>query len=297
MLLNGAGEPIPAQLVNVDYIQRGVGGSLFSAGFGGAALTDRDGAFELRNLPPGEYNVYSTNQNESAMAAVTLADADVSGVVLIPRRASPLSGAVVTDEGGAPPFPAGRVRISPIAGGRESVLPAWGAPTPQTPGSDWSFRFPSIDGPYLFRVIGLPDEWMLAAVQSGNRDVTDTPLDIPRGRDTSGVRIVLSRKSGKLEGLAVDRNGAPIADSTVIVFAADPSRWQPATRFVKTARSRSNGTFSVAGLPPGSYRAIAKDFAADGQWEDPDFLQSLSPDASSVELREGAPATLTLRVG
>jgi hypothetical protein len=146
-------------------------------------------------------------------------------------------------------------------------------------------------------VSGLPDEWMLKAVQLGDRDVTDAPLDVPKGgSETSGVRLVLSRKSGTLTGQVVDRNGGPLADSTVIVFEADPARWQPATRFVKTTRSGSDGRYSVSGLPPGSYRAIAKEFVADGQWEDPEFLQSLSPDAARVELREGAPETLTLKM-
>jgi hypothetical protein len=138
---------------------------------------------------------------------------------------------------------------------------------------------------------------MLKSVQLGDRDVTDSPLEIPRGgTQLTGLRIVLSRTGGKVSGIVADKDGARIADCTVIVFAADPALWRPGTRFVRAARPDSEGRFSIGGLPAGRYRAVAKDFIAEGQWEDADYLRSVEIDAVAFELAGRGSATVTLRV-
>ena len=297
VLLNANGEPMASQAVNLDRIGRTIGGALQSAGFGGAARTDRNGAFEIHDLPPGEYRLYSGNpQADSAsINSLIVSDSDVDGLVLTPRRASSVRGTITTDDGTAPPFPPARIRVTPVPADDTNVLPPWGTPTAQTPGSDWSFRFTNIDGPYLFRPTGLPDDWMLQSVRLNGRDVTDAPLDIPKGgSETSGVQIVITRRTATLAGKVVTPAGDPLADSTVIVFAADDRRWGIGTRFVKSTRPDIAGHFSVGGLPPGNYLAIAKDFVADGQWEDPDYLRSLASDASTLTLSEDAEQAVTL---
>jgi hypothetical protein len=295
VLLNAGGDPIVGQRINLDRITRGVGGGLFSAGFGGNTISGRDGSFEIRNLAPGEYVLYSGNQeSEQARLPITVTEGDVQGIVLTPRRASSVSGSVVTDEGTPPDFPAGRMRLSPIA--IDEVLPIWGTPSVQAVRPDWTFRINNIDGSFLFRPTGMPDEWMLKAVRAGERDITDIPIDIPRGGSDTAVRIVISRSAGKVSGQVVAADGAPTADSTIVVFASDSRLWGPGTRFVKAVRPNSEGRFVIGGLPPGAYRAIARDFVVDGQWDDPEFLRSASPHAVSFDLIEGGSITVNLKV-
>ena len=56
------------------------------------------------------------------------------------------------------------------------------------------------------------------------------------------------------------------------------------------------GRFTVVGLPSGTYRVVAREEVLDGQWEDPDFLESLLKDAARVTLAEAASDTIKLRV-
>jgi len=49
-------------------------------------------------------------------------------------------------------------------------------------------------------------------------------------------------------------------------------------------------------MPAGEYLAIALDYVEDGAWNDPEYLESLRRDASTVTLAEGAVATAALKV-
>ena len=64
--------------------------------------------------------------------------------------------------------------------------------------------------------------------------------------------------------------------------------------------SAADGTFTVAGLPPGEYLAAAVDASPVGgggdDWQDPDYLDALMPRARGVALTEGAHAAMTLTV-
>jgi hypothetical protein len=153
-----------------------------------------------------------------------------------------------------------------------------------------------MDGRYLFRITGVPPEWMLKNVELGGRDVTDTPLDVPGGgNEMAGLRMILSRASGTVSGAVVSRDGKPAPDSTVVVFADDSRRWGFGTRFVKAARPDNEGRFTVSGLPPGLYRAVARDNIVDGQWENQDFLQRAAADATRLTLTAGIVTTVTLQ--
>jgi hypothetical protein len=298
VLTDANGDPMAGQVVNMDRITRTTGGALMSAGFGGVATTDARGVFEFAKLAAGEYNVYAGSQSNRVSSSVTLNEGEVRQVSLTPRPPSSVSGSIVTDDGKVPPFSAARLAIDPVAADSEIVLPPWGAPNAQPPKADWTFRLASVDGSYLFRVNGLPDDWMVKAVTLGDRDLTDTPLTIARGGpEVQGLQVVISSSGAKLSGEVLDPQGRPAPDATVIVFAEDRARWTLASRFIKAVRPDNAGRFSAAGLPPGIYRAIAREVVVAGQWEDAEFLSSLVKDAVRLELGEGASETVKLTAG
>jgi protocatechuate 3,4-dioxygenase beta subunit len=298
VVTDAGGNPLASQRVSLERVTRTVGGALFSSGGpgGGAATSGPDGSFEVRNLSPGEYMLTSGNfQAENVRMSIIVADADVTNLQLTPRRGGIVSGQIVTDEATPPPFATSSIRLTPIRTDLALQIP--GGSGEQVVRPDWSFRIANIDGPHLIRAATLPSEWMLKAVLLGDKDVTDSPLDIQRGPvETDGFRLVLSRRGAVVSGNVVDGGDRPLADSTVIVFAADPARWGSATRFVRAARPGRDGRFAIGGLPPGAYRAVARDFVVEGQWEDPTFLDSLANEATRIELAEGETKRLTLKV-
>jgi hypothetical protein len=199
----------------------------------------------------------------------------------------------MTDEGGAPPFAPSGVRIL-LEAPTDDVLPTVRVVSVDT---DWSFKLQSLGGPFLFRVIGIPEDWMLAAVRLGDKDLTDTPWNVPTGGKTfEGLQVVVTRKVGRVSGTVVDSTGKATSDATVVVFSDDSALWMPASRFVRVARPDTDGRFSIAGLPAGTYLAIAQAFIENGQWEDRTFLEASRGAAVRFVLEEGESATVALKV-
>jgi protocatechuate 3,4-dioxygenase beta subunit len=295
---NANGEPVPGLPVGLSRITRTIGGALLSSGPGGSGRTGSDGSFEIRNMPPGEYLLTATfSATESAAQTVFLAEADVTNMVLRPGRQSAVSGTVVTEDGTPPSFPAARLQVAPILAGDAAGLQLWEGESPQAVRGDWSFAFMGMRGRFLFRVNGLPDDWMLRSVTLNGRDITDTGLETPAdGSPLTGLRLVLSEKGASVTGVVLDAHGAPLPDSSVMVFAEDSSLWTPGSRFVKSGRPDLEGRFTVAGLPAGTYLVAPKDFVAEGEWEDPAFLRSIVPLATKVTLPEGTTQELSLTV-
>ncbi|HJR58449.1 MAG TPA: carboxypeptidase-like regulatory domain-containing protein [Vicinamibacterales bacterium] len=292
------GQPLRDQVVYLSDISRGIGGRLVSSGPGaGPTRTGPRGAFEFSKLAPGEYIAYTGGAEERVSITVVVGDGDHQHLLLTPRKPAEFSGRIITDDGAPPPFLASRLRLLPVPSDPQKVLPLWGESSGDIIRPDWSFRIVNLEGPYLFRVLGLPDGWMLKAVSAAGRDITDAPFTVTRGgQDFKEIEIVLSQKGAGVRGEVGDAAGAPAPDSTVVIFSENAALWRPASRHVRAVRPDRSGRFSVTGLPAGVYRAIARDLVLEGQWEDPAFLQDLMKAAARIELAEGAVETVKLRV-
>jgi hypothetical protein len=262
---------------------------------GGTARTGSDGTFEFSAVPPGEFVVGSGGSTDRIAENVVVADGEVKTIELATRTPNPVTGTVVSSDGTPLPFPATQLRVTPVAADPESVFISFTGPRETAVTRDASFTFNDVRGQYLFRVSGLPDEWALTGVLLNEINHIDSPIQFMEAAiDRKPLRLVISKTAAKVEGQAITREGVPTADCTVVIFAQEPARWTLASRFVRAVRPDNAGRFTVSGLPPGIYRAAARDFVAEGQWEDPEFLTSLLAAAVRFELSEGASATLTV---
>jgi hypothetical protein len=135
-------------------------------------------------------------------------------------------------------------------------------------------------------------------------DVTDTPLPFGKAdQSLTDVEVVLSQRVTSVTGRVTARGRPTVA--SILFFAADRQAWYPQSRFFRRTMSAADGTFTVAGLPPGEYLAAAVDASPVGgspvggggdDWQDPDYLDTLMARARGVALTEGAHAALTLTV-
>jgi len=102
-----------------------------------------------------------------------------------------------------------------------------------------------------------------------------------------------------LIGSVRDDRARPMVAASVIVFSTDRARWYPRSRYVQRARTETDGSFSIAGLPAGNYYAIpVRDVPADGDdaWQEPAFLESLIPAALSVLVGDGGRSSVNFRL-
>lgn len=285
-VLRSNGEPLAGGGVSLHYSYPGA--AIMTAG-ARSIRTGPDGTFEFRDVPAAQYRLGASG----ASLQIAVSGSDVTDLVLAQKTGSTVSGTVVAEDGAAPPFPSSGVRVL-LVNASEDVLPTVYVNGVNT---DWSFKLSNLGGPFMFRIRGVPEDWTLGAVRLGDKEITDTPWDVPTGgQEISGLQLVLTRQIGKVTGTVLDDRGAPTSAATVVVFPDEPDLWIPGSRFVRVTRPAAEGQFSITGLPAGTYRAIAREFVEEGQWEDRTFLEQLRDDAVRFVLAAGGTETIALKV-
>jgi hypothetical protein len=243
---------------------------------GGPLAALRDGAGEVGILP------------------INVGSEDVNGVTIVTTRGGSVEGTVVFEGGTTRPrLDSLRVAARPL---RAAAGPLAGRASQSGVAANGTFSLASLVGALMFRVDGLPQQWIVKSVEVGGADVTDGALEFKGTEQVTGARITLSDKVTELNGSAI-AGGSAAKDYSVIVFADDPAKWVFPTRYVRSVRGNQQGSFTVRGLPPSTgYLAVAVSYLEEGEAQDPEFLRQLRDRASSVSFREGETKTVELRV-
>jgi hypothetical protein len=263
-----------------------------------------DGTFEFPNVPDGQYIIRAdhgrtnrSTEGEFGVLPVSVSGADVTNLILHTSSGSSIKGRLrfETNRDTRTPNPSA-IELSPIP------VDVDASPSSQASANihqDWTFEMAGITGPRRFQLLRAPSEWALKEILINGIDVTDRPLPFGRtDQSLSEVEVVLTDRVNEVTGRITDEAMKPVPDSVVVVFSTDRDRWYPVSRFVRKALAGPDGTFSLIGLPFGSYYAVAvRNVPAEGDeaWQDPQFLTSLIPRTSAVTLGD-ASRLLNLRL-
>ena len=251
-----------------------------------------DGSFTLPDLPPGEYSVTARqrSRNEVAVARVVLDGADVR--VELTLRKPDVARGRITFDGGAPPAalrPA-QVRVRPVSLDSSEVEVSSG--TLETTRDDWTFEVAATPGARLLRLNATATPgWAIKSVRAGDTDVTDTPL-VFGGSDIDGIEIRLTDRLTDVSGMVRDGRGRAMTDATVVLFADDPGKWGPETRFVAVVRPDQSGRFTQRGLPAARYVAVAIEYLEPGEETNPATLEQLRRIGTAFTLADAESKTL-----
>jgi hypothetical protein len=270
------------------------------------SVTTPEGRFVLRNVPQGEYTIqgfgpppagYQGPGNLGAMpfgwAPLTVGDADIADVVLKVTNGTTLRGRIVLDDSAAPPPKPDQVRVSTVPVEFDSA-PVGGGPPPSETRADWTFEVAKQSGMRRIFASTSSPNWALKRIMRNGIDITDSPVDL-REKDVEDVEVVLTPKVSRVTGGVSDDKG-PLTDYAVVIFPSDPTKWTDRSRFIAMARPTQQGGFSVTGLPPEEYLAIALPNVVGSEYFDPEFLQQLRVSATSFVLMEGESRTLDLKL-
>jgi hypothetical protein len=221
---------------------------------------------------------------------------DVTGVQLTPVVPVSVIGRVVFDDlAAAESVRPSAVRVSMLAdtvGDFGIGIDSGGAPLPVK--EDFSFDLKTTPGQMAIRAVA--SGWQVKAIRVNGREVTDEGLDVGV-QGASGVEIEMTNQLQEVSGLVTDGTGKPVTDYVVLLFAQDRSRWSAAyNRYTAAARPGGDGRFKVSTLPPGSYYAIAIDRTDAVEGQDPELLDRLVPQASTISLAPGDSRTLDLKL-
>ncbi len=256
-------------------------------------------------VPPGEYWVTGVaipaagGVPEFGAARLTVTGDDVPAVTVRTERGARVEGVVNVDPETKASAPSG-LKVTAYESSFE--LPSLPGPADSVDSAvavtNGRFTIPSLFGPRILRLSGLPPGWGLQAVWLDEQDITDAAV-VFRASDTPHtLRLVVTNRTGSIAGTVTDDHRRPAAEARIVVFSADEHQWGPWSRSVRTATSTAGGRFAIDSLLPGNYFVCAVEDLDEDAWTDRAVLQRLraiaSPMAVAVSRREAI--ALTLRV-
>lgn len=296
--IDSSGRPLAGETVT---LSQGFpnGGTNASFQLGGSVVGP-DGAFELKNVPPGDYKLVmryvvrapeGTRVQEAGTLFVPVNGADIRNLRFASSRGGTIAGTVVADSGVLPDAVRRQIRIVSRPLVEDADLKVGGFDDSGEVNDDGSFYVGGVFGRSRIRA-SLPEGWMLKAVLRDGRETTDDPIEVG-GERVSGVQVILTDRLAALTGsVADDVSGS----ATVIVFHRDAERWADAARYVSAVRPDQDGAFAVHGLPPGDYLAVAIGYVDQGRWNDPEYLESLRRFGQRVSLVKTGAQVVSLKM-
>jgi hypothetical protein len=169
-----------------------------------------------------------------------------------------------------------------------------GGPPETLTSEDWTFETKNMVGTRVIAVNVRAPGWMLKSVTRDGKDITDQPVDFGQD-DVNGLEITLTSNIASVTGVVTDA-GTPVAECLVLLFAEDAKKWTFPSRFMTAARPDSKGAFTLTGLLPGDYLAIAVPSIQGQDWQNPLTLESYRALATSVTVLEGGKTNVALRL-
>jgi protocatechuate 3,4-dioxygenase beta subunit len=294
------GEPITGGLVLASSRRSG---SVSTTPVG--ARIHPDGKFEFPNVPPGQYVIQAYRgrlkaslEGEFAAVSVAVNGDNISGLVVQTSVGSTISGRFTFDGGRVPM--SRNIDLSPVPTDVD-LAPLDGNLARADIHGDWTFEMSGISGPRRLQLLRAPRGWGLKQILVKGVDITDMALPFGAENQSLGdVEVVLTEAVTELSGTASDDRGRPAADARIVVFPGERDLWYDRSRFVKIATSDADGTFLVRDLPPGTYFVAAVDrrraSQENGEWLNPELLESLAPGSPMVTLSEGQKSSVSIRL-
>lgn len=253
-------------------------------------MSNSGGTFEIAGVRPGSYTLHAEeadrNLRLTADIPLEVGPAGIDNVTVQLNPGLELAGSFTIEE--SPNTPAANLGVwlrprsgaSPFGGGLNAR---------STP--DGSFKLAGVTpGDYDVSVSGLPDGFYLKSIRAGEQETIHTGLTIPPGA-APALKIVARPNAGALEGTVKNKEGQPVAGSTVVLW---PTTKNARQALFKTATTDAQGRYTFSSVAPGDYRLAAFEFLEPGAAQDPDFLRAFESKAEKVSIQEKGRETKAL---
>jgi hypothetical protein len=164
-------------------------------------------------------------------------------------------------------------------------------PRPMAP--DGSFSLDNVlPGEYRLRVTLPQPETYVKDARLGSVDVLNKPLLIS-GPVSDTLAIVLSSKSGQIDGTLVNERAQPVAGTQTVLI---PDRLRDRVELYKTAVTDQNGHFTIRGITPGEYKVFAWEAIEQFGYFDPDLVRQYEQKGEAVSISESSKVTVNVNV-
>lgn len=250
-------------------------------------MTSRGGEVEVY-LPEGSYTLRARagfgDAPQEAETSITVPNHDLSGVVLRFTPIATIPVEIITSDssassGSAPSLQQIGLTLQSV-GEHASTISLKNL---QSQGKGMAFLTPL--GRYHLQAQS-HGTWFLASATYGNSDLLQDDLVVGPGAGGESIQLTVSNQSGSVQG-TLTLHGTPLAGGRIYLLRERASS-------VFTASSNTDGTFTIANLPPGDYRAIAFERPYGLNYRDPEALEPYLSYVQSVTVTNSEKTSVTL---
>ena len=158
-------------------------------------------------------------------------------------------------------------------------------PTPNAKvAKDGSFTLDNVSPGKYYVQANAPSGTYLKSVRYGSAEVSGKELDLSGGAGGE-IEVVYRYGPGEVDGtIQQPQNGAPSPVTAQILFVPDTLNADGSG--IRFGSTNSNGGFTMAGVPPGHYRAYALEEVNYGEVQNPEVLKQLEQRGTDVEVKE-----------
>ena len=290
-----AADGSPAQSVRIITVNQSGPGQV---SLRGGTTTDPQGVFKVAGLLPGKHRLIALRgrreEPQIASASVEVIDQDLQGLTLALGSGASITGRIVS-ENEEPALDWRRISVEtrPAEGGRRGrVFGGRGARVEE----DLSFRISNLPGGlYRFSVSLPPGNHYVESIRAEGQDIFDRLLELNDHDHLSEVEVRVSPEGSQISGMVEsEEDGQPVDGATVLVFAADPQQRGSVSRFTRTTQTDQAGRFSLQGLAPAEYLVCALVEHEPGRESEPEYLNGLEGDSTTIDLSAGEMSSKTL---
>ncbi|MCU0226783.1 MAG: carboxypeptidase-like regulatory domain-containing protein [Bryobacterales bacterium] len=255
-----------------------------------ASVDSRTGAFTLRGVTPGRYELVArsrgmrrenaTTPSASGSVIVDVASLHVEGVVIPLRPDTALRGEVRLPKD-SPETPLERMRIQ-----LDSGLPGPRRLARVEATGQFSLTVAAADA-LLFSLEGLPEGFYVQAMRLGGVDLM-APGAIPPSEIAGDFIIQLASNGGSVSGMARLADGKVASGARVVLLPETTG--QALALWRQTTLTGDDGAFQFSAVAPGRYRVFLFEDLEPGPAQDPDFLAQFGPRWKAVEIKPSSSA-------
>jgi hypothetical protein len=242
--------------------------------------TNGDGYVEAEGVLPGHYNVTVLQYTGNSRPATFTANVTDGATDLIAETAADEVKVAGKVTGIDMKGPAGGISLFTRQPRRDYSATL-------SPAGEFTLSVPPGD----YEVIGRIPRMYLASVSSPNAQVKGRMLQVRAGASPK-LEIVAGSGFARIDGLVASQHRGV---GGVMVLLAPVEAKENEILF-RRDQSDSDGTFSLFGIIPGSYRLMAIEGGWDMAWSDPNVLAAFLKRSIPVQVHEGDKLQLTVEV-
>ena len=274
------------------------------------AVTDKQGAFNIRGVIPGSYvlvasagsssgysffeSLFDVGGGSSSALRIEVVDKDIENLPVALKPAVTLTGRLRVEGSASTKWAVTQARITILRDPDLLGLPntqGLGSRAAQqrpngTPADDGSFVYAGLgQGDYRVNAGVIPSTAYVKSIQWGAVDVLRSGLRVENAPEAQ-LDIVINLDGGSLEGVTVNEKSEPLSSATVALVPDITSR--NASYLYRSGTSDESGRFEIKGIAPGSYKVFAWASVPKDAWQDPEFLRNIEGYGTSVTFTDGS---------